>query len=286
MGPLAQPFSRSPRTARRTVWRIAAVVAGLLAAQACSPAAPPARTAANPFPSIVLDTQDPAAAGDGFTAVDATPSQLVRVPPGQRALIWLGGYDNGTCTWGENDDQVRYEFARYALATDARVLGYFLADEPNTDGRCPGASTQVRNRAALVRSLDPNPRHITLANIDDPTQFAAFRDAVDVLATDPYPCVAGGGCDWSLIPSYIARLHAAGVVHYMGMLQAFSGEEWRWPTAAELQRMIEQWRASDWCGALTFSWSYQGGRLVDHPDLLAVLRGFNTRPPAPTTPCA
>jgi hypothetical protein len=269
-------------------WVVAALVACLLSVQAYSATGPSSPTPANraAFPSIVLGTQDPAAAGYGFAVVDSTPSQLQDLPAGMHSLVWLGGYDNATCTFATSDAHVRSEFARYGLAADARVFGYFLADEPNTNGNCPGASDQVRQRATLVRSVDPNPRHVTLANIDDPSQFAAFRDSVDVLSTDPYPCAEGAGCDWSMIPAYVDALRHAGVSHYMGTLQAFSGGGWRWPTAGELQQMVDQWRRSDWCGAITFSWSYQGGRLADHPDLVAVLRQFNARPPVPAAPCS
>jgi hypothetical protein len=44
--------------------------------------------------------------------------------------------------------------------------------------------------------------------------------------------------------------------------------------------MIMQWRMSDWCGALTFSWSYLGGSLPDHTDLVAVLNDFNAHRPS------
>jgi hypothetical protein len=260
-----------------------ALIASLLVGCSSGPSPDPAPPDA--FPSVVLNSHDPAARHSGFTVVDATPSELHGLPLDQPALIWLGGYDNATCSLSTNDAEVRRHFADHSLATDSRVYGYYLADEPNADGSCPSASTQVRQRAVLIRYLDPNPRHITLANIDDPRLFAAFRDSVDVLATDPYPCPTDGACDWSLIPSRIAQLRAAGVVRYMGMLQAFSGGNWRWPTADELERMIGQWRRSDWCGAITFSWSYRGARLADHPELLAVLQRFNADLPTPAEPC-
>ena len=249
-----------------------------------APPQPPATAAA--FPTVVLNT-DGRAAGDGFTAIDVNPSQLAAVPPGSKALVWLGGYDNETCAFSTSDAQLRDEFARYELAAAPSVLGYFLADEPNSTGGCPAAPQQVRQRSALVRSLDTDVRHITLANIDDPTQFAAFRASADVISTDPYPCTAASDtCDWSMIPSYIAALRAAGIVRYMGMVQAFSGDNWRWPTANELRMMLDQWRASQWCGMIVFSWSYAGGTLADHDDLRSVLRDFNARPPVPGSSCA
>jgi hypothetical protein len=255
-------------------------LAALLIVGCAPPPSTPRGTAVHSgFLSIVLDTQDPAADAVGFTTVDATPEQLLRLAPGRTALVWLGSYDNASCTWEEGDDEISRQIRDGRLATDGRVAGYFLADEPNSEGNCPGAANQLRHRSELVRSLDPDRRHFTFANIDDPALFAAFRDSVDVLGTDPYPCARAAGCDWTLIPSYVDALRRAGVTHYMGMLQVFSGGPWRWPTADELQRIIMQWRMSDWCGALTFSWSYLGDSLPDHPDLVAVLRDFNAHRP-------
>lgn len=275
----------------RASLRAAVILAGLVLLAGCVPGVaagtprPGSGASRTQFPSIIVDSHDRAALREGFTVLDATPSQLADVPAGARVLVWLGGYDNSSCSWAASDAQLIAWFAQYGVAKDDRVAGYFLADEPNTDGHCPGAPRMVRARSALVRSLDPDTRHFTLANIDDPHQFAAFRGTADVLATDPYPCRVHAACDWSQIPSYIARLKAAGVTRYMGFLQAFAGQSWRWPTPAELRRMIDQWRHSDWCGAITFAWAYQGEALSDHPDLLDVLRAFNAHLPVRSAGC-
>jgi hypothetical protein len=265
--------------------RVGVLLLALCTLQACGAGtAPPgpSRVVARPaFSSIVLDTADPVTARYGFSDVDVSPSEVGSLGGTQRALVWLGGYDNATCTLVWSDDVIRADFDEYGLARSSRIAGYFLVDEPNTDGNCPAASVQVKARAALVRSLDPDPAHFTLANIDDPGQFGSFRGSVDVMSTDPYPCKIGKPCDWSMIPRYIAQLRRAGVVRYMGMLQAFSAEGWRWPTAAELARMITQWQDSGWCGEITFSWVYRGQQLSDHPDLLALLSRLNERPTAP-----
>ncbi len=276
----------SQAVARRLIAALLTVV--VLAMPACAAPAQgaPGRSFPASFPVIVLDAADPAALADGFTVLDASPSELQPLPPGTHALVWLGGYDAGTCRFASDDAEVAGWFAQYHLAADPRVVGYFVADEPNTDDRCPDAPRQVRQRSALVRSLDPDPSHFTLANIDEPQQFAAFRDSVDMLSTDPYPCAAGATtCDWSLIPSYVAALRSAGVTRYLGIVQAFSGGDWRWPTGPELRRMLDQWRASDWCGAVVFSWDYQGARLHDHPELEAVLRDFAAHPPVAHPGC-
>lgn len=237
-----------------------------------------------PFFTVLLNTHDPVTADLGFTAVDVTPSQVQLLARNRRGLVWLGGYDRTTCTLVTSDAELRRQFSTFGLAGDPRVLGYFIADEPNTDHNCPQSVGQLRERTALVHSLDATPQRFTLANVDDPAEFAAFKDTVDVLATDPYPCRMGRPCDTKLIPDRVASLRRAGVKRYVAILQAFQGTGWRWPSAQELQQMLGQWRRSDWCGALVFSWTWAGNDLADHPDLLAVLKAFDAHlPTAPRT---
>lgn len=268
---------------QRRCFRLAAGLAVItMLVAACVTPAPsePAR----PFVTAILDTAVANTAQYGFHFVDVTPSEIASVAQGQQGLVWLGGYDDATCTWSWSDARVIALFDEYELANTPRTGGYFLADEPNTARTCPTAAADVRARARLVRSLDRDPQHFTLVNIDDPAQFRAFAESVDVIGTDPYPCRAGRGCDWSLIPAYIAALRAAGVRRYVALLQAFGAGDWRWPTAGELERMIAQWQKSDWSGEITFAWSYDGGRLLDHPDLLSVLQRLNVDPLFPFPP--
>lgn len=233
-----------------------------------------------PFLRAVLQTADPATRAYGFDVVDATSEQLAAVDPAQRALVWLGDYDDVTCRWERSDEEVRAELAAVASRRE-QVAGYMLADEPDTDRRCPSAPGDLRTRAELVRAVDPDPARFTYATIDDESRFAGFADAVDVVGADPYPCRVGQPCDWRLIPATVDALRAAGVRRYVGVLQAFGDDRYRWPTAAELAHMIAQWQRSAWQGQITFAWSWAGGRLADHPDLLDVLRRLNADPRAP-----
>lgn len=276
----AATVSASPAR-RATLVVTVLVLVGILAGCGTGAAEPDPRSA---FLAGIMDTADPVTLQYGFTIVDATPSTLDQVGPHQRALVWLGGYDNRLCRPNVDEADIRAWFATDALARSPKVAGYLLADEPNTARTCPTAPMDLRQRSALVRSLDRDLTHPTYATIDDAGQFRAFRDSVDVIVTDPYPCRQHAVCDWSLIPRRIAALRAAGVTRYVGMLQLFADDQWRWPTPAELTMMITQWQHSDWEGELTFSWSYAGGRLVDHPELLDVLRRLNTAPRAPLGP--
>jgi hypothetical protein len=249
-----------------------------LSCQGPTRATPAVSPSVDGFLSIALNTTDPATARYGFTLVDVTPERVSKIATEQRALVWLGGYDKERCVWNWSDDEVREHFERYGLADSSKVIGYFVADEPNTNRNCPTAAADVRDRSALVRALDPDPDRFTVVNVDKPEHFAAFRGTTDVMSVNVYPCLVGEECDWAKIPRTLERLREAGVTRYMGMLQAFSFEQWRWPTADELTGMIAQWQRSDWLGQLTFSWEYEGGELTDHPELLRVLKRLNDAP--------
>ncbi|MFI9150175.1 hypothetical protein [Streptomyces sp. NPDC053367] len=274
---MAEPDARRRRRRRRRVLCLAGVlVAGTLAGgcpQSSAEQVPSGR-----FLSVALNTRDPVTVRYGYTLADVNPAHVEDTPVRQRALVWLGGYDKANCRWEWSDDRVREEFERYDLAGNRRIAGYFIADEPNTNLNCPQAAGEVRERARLVRSLDPDTDRFTLVNVDRPDQFADFKGTTDVMSVDVYPCLVDRPCDWTKIPEVIAKLREVGVERYMGMLQAFSFEQWRWPTAEELRGMIAQWQRSDWEGQLTFSWEYEGARLTDHPELLSVLRRLNLAP--------
>ncbi|MDN3025503.1 hypothetical protein [Streptomyces sp. S.PB5] len=254
------------------------LVATLSCRQVSSSGEPDGSASSGGFLSVALNTTDPATARYGYSLIDVTPERVSQVTTGQRALVWLGGYDKERCVWNWSDAEVRDRFERYALARSPGIAGYFVADEPNTNRNCPLAAADVRDRSALVRALDPDTDRFTVVNVDKPEHFAAFRGTTDVMSVNVYPCLVGEPCDWSKIPQVLERLEEAGVTRYMGMLQAFSFEQWRWPTAEELTGMIAQWQRSAWLGQMTFSWEYEGGELAEHPELLRVLKRLNDAP--------
>lgn len=216
--------------------------------------------------------------GYGYNLVDLGPDRqaIDMLPSGQRALVWIGDYSLAHCTFDIPDAGVRRALA--ALAGDAKVAGYYVADEPDDalpayGGHCPHVVAQITQRSRLVHQLAPGA--FTYEVVTEPGNFAAFAHATDVMGADPYPCLRGRPCDWSKIPAYIAALDAAHVPRYWALLQAFGYGKWRAPTAAELARMIGQWEHSRWQGEQTFAWSYLGWSLGHHPGLLAVLHSLN-----------
>lgn len=258
-----------------------ALVAPFVAACGGRPARTPKRLTVHYFLRYryLTDSPDGRLGGAlGYDLVDLGPypGLISRLPRGQRALVWIGGYDLATCSFALSDAQVSRALA--PLAGDKKVAGYYIADEaddalPAYGGHCPDVVAQVKARDRLVHRLAPGA--FTYEVVTEPGNFAAFATATDVLGADPYPCQRGRACDWSMIPRYIAALSAAHVARYWGVLQAFSADQWRYPTPAELLAMIRQWERSDWQGEQTFAWSFAGHGLAGHPGLLAVLRAFN-----------
>jgi len=212
----------------------------------------------------------------GFNLVDIPPLRgaLRRVPPGARALVWLGQYDNASCTWELSNDRVRSLLK--AEGDDPRVAGFYIADEPHVDV-CPTAPLQLKARSALVHRLAPHA--FTYAVIEDgdthPGEYAAFRRTVDVVGLDPYPCTFVHGCRYGEIDSAVRRARAAGITRIWGVIQAFQDDYYRFPTAEELRTMLLHWRHAGIAGEQVFSWTYGGNRLTSRPDLVTVLRQSN-----------
>jgi hypothetical protein len=252
---------------------------------ACSAPSPqalsesPTSTAPLPYRYLTDLSNGTQAQRYGFNLVDLGPyrSLIDALPGGERALVWLGGYLPADCAFATTDGQVRQELS--ALAGDPKVAGYYVADEaddalPGYGGHCPHVVAQVTARSRLVHQLAPG--NFTYEVVTEPGNFAAFARATDVLGADPYPCLVGHQCDWSMIPRYIAALEVAHVGRYWGVLQVFSYEEWRSPTPAELAGMIRQWQHSRWQGEQVFAWDYAGWPLARHPRLLDVLQNLNS----------
>lgn len=291
------PRGRAVRYGRAVT--AAAALAGVLAAAACSgpdPAASqpaggrsPAQAgsaayARHPRTTVqyryMTDLPDGATAaryGYNLADVGPYPSLIDALPSGMRALVWIGDYSHDTCSFSRSDPDVRAAVS--GVANDPKVAGFYIEDEadyalPADGGHCPDVVAQVTARAALVHGLAPS--KFTYQVVSDPNNYAAFAHATDVMGVTGFPCQVGSGCDWNMIPSRIAALDAAHVAHYWAVLDAFGAEQWRWPTPAELTRMIWQWQQSRWEGQQTFAWTWRGSVLSSQPGILDVLDRLNT----------
>jgi hypothetical protein len=210
----------------------------------------------------------------GFTTIDlgAYLSELEALPDGTQALVWLGDYDNTTCTWERSDDWIVTHVG--AIAGHPKIAGYFIADEPHL-WDCPNAPADVQRRSQLVKSVDPNPP--TLVVIEPQSQspgnpYAPYVGMADVIGVERYPCSLASGCVFSKIDDQIALAEAAGIPRYWALIQAFGTPDYyRLPTAEELHEEFRHWRASRMEGYMVFAWSWKDNLLEDHPDLLQAL---------------
>lgn len=175
---------------------------------------------------------------------------------GIRGFIWLGGYNNTTCTFNESDTWVESHMS--AIAGNPGVGAYFIDDEPDAQA-CPTAPAQIHARSELVKSIDPSkPTFIVIYR-----QFADWVGTVDIIGLDFYPCSYSDGCVYSKIDDKVAQAEAAGITRYWGVIQAHGDDWYRQPTPDEEHQIFQHWRATRMQGYLVFSWEWP----PDNPDM-------------------
>jgi len=258
------------------------------AVHATRASAAPARAAATsgvspPYRFIYnSDSAAGKALANGWNLIDVGSKWSAdHLPAGTRGLVWEGDYDNGSCSWQTSEAELRADVTQ--AVGDPKVFGYFFSDEPNPYA-CPSAPAQHRARSNLIHSIDPRkPTVIVLdsngfagrATPDALAQLHLWRGVADYVGLDPYPCYQGSACDFGWIDKTIHAANLAGL-NYWGVVQAFDDSSWRWPTPGELTHMLHQWAASQETGYMTFAWTWAGTGLSSKPDLLAILRQFNS----------
>jgi len=229
-------------------------------------------------------------AAAGFNLIDSGPNNLDGLDgTTMEGMVWVGDYAN--CSWEVSDATLKsYVQARVG---DPRVGVWFISDEP--DWTCPNVTQQHRDRVALIKSIDPKAKTLTVldsnsaqASLD---QLSKFKDTTDYVGLDPYVCHTNQPCAYNWIDRNAAAADALGI-NYWGVAQAFadptvSGYQWldafgsqsgslRLPTAPEIHEQFNRWRASKATGMLTFSWRWPRDNsllwLQNHPELQDQLR--------------
>jgi hypothetical protein len=222
------------------------------------------------------------AASLGFNLLDVdAKAEADALPRGTRGLYWLGDYLNApTCDWEKSNETIAAKVR--AAKGDPKIWGYYFSNEPDPFG-CPNAVAQHRMRARLIKSIDPT--KLTYISLDMNWREQALRQiplwvgVTDYVGLNPYICFVGRkACDFAWLNRVIA---AANREHlsYFGHVQAFQAEEWRWPSPTELRRMLERWAASKEKGYAVFTWSWGGSVLLSQPQLVRVLKRFNSKKP-------
>jgi Calcineurin-like phosphoesterase len=279
---LAPPASVELAVNARAGVALAIAVCGLIGGSGFG-AADRARTPPPRFRYIYnSDAAAVAAAAAGWNLIDVGSKDAAdALPSGTRGLIWVGDYNNSTCSWEIADSTLTSELQR--MIGDAKIFGYFISDEPNPYA-CPNAPTQHRARSDLIHSIDPaKPTVIVLdsngftgmGSHDAIDQIPLWKGTATYIGLDPYVCYSWSStCDYARID---ANIRAANRAHlrYWGVVQAFNDGSWRWPTASEARHMLRQWSRSRESGYMVFAWRWAGRSLVSRPGLLGVLKRFN-----------
>lgn len=219
----------------------------------------------------------------GWNLLDvSSKSAADALPSGTQGLVWVGDYNNTTCSFAQSDATV--STLALSMVNDAKVFGYLISDEPNPYA-CPNAPSQHLARTNMLHSIDIQKKVVATLDSngfsgnftqDALDQLPLWVGKTDVVGLDPYPCLIGSPCDYTWIDRTIAAANGTSL-NYWGVAQAFIEGNWRYPTATELTTMLNQWGASRETGYMTFAWTYLGNNLIDHPDLLTVFQNFNAR---------
>ena len=239
---------------------------------------PPPPATAPPYRFIYNSGSAPAtAASYGWNLIDVGDKAAAdALPEGTKGLVWVGDYDNTSCSWEVSDDSLTSEVT--SMIADPKVAGYLFSDEPDPFA-CPNAPAEHKARSNLIHSLDP--AALTVFVIDSNSgqaslsQIPLWVGVADAAGLDPYPCTQGLPCDFAWIDQIIQAANQAGLT-YWGVAQAFNDGPWRWPTPDEEKHMLSQWAASRETGYMTFAWTWAGSSLSSRPGLLDVLKSFNS----------
>lgn len=225
----------------------------------------------------------------GHNLIDSGPGQVSGLASGLKAMVWVGDYDDETCTWERSDAQIRS--AVQAHIGDPKVGVWFIADEPWVGGspRCPTTPSQMKARTDLIHSIDPSAKTLMVIDANSAEesldQLPLWKGTVDYVGIDAYVCWQGQSCHYEWIDTLARAADAAGL-DYWGVVQTFgdpSGQgaymctttsgcgRPRLPTAGEIHEQFVHWRATRMSSYLSFAWDWPSGTpslwLENHPEL-------------------
>jgi hypothetical protein len=182
---------------------------------------------------------------------------------GLAGSAWLNAYNNRTCRRLMSDAQLQAA-VRANVRAGMRGLYYEVGDEPTAYG-C-AAEAAYREMTAAIHDADPSARTWTSDDqFNDPNtrRWPAgipMAGTLDVLSFDIYPCYLHHRCFFYMIRDAIAHIHAARLRQpWWFELQNFTGDGWRWPTAAELEQEYDNWQGAGASGYFVYAWDQPPG---------------------------
>jgi hypothetical protein len=217
----------------------------------------------------------------GYTLADkSSVSSLSTLPTGVQSVFWLG---QKCPTPADSTFKAKVD----ALASNPKVFGYYLSDEPHI-GDCPGGPAALRSRADYIRAASGGRQKsfIVLSKVADYKPFAPSSSHVDLVGLDPYPCsIAHPQCDLSKIGQKVDAARAAGVplTAIVPVYQAFGQERttshyYNLPTATQEHAILTEWKRLVPSPVMdyTYGWSNQGSANPTLVDSLALQNVFAT----------
>jgi hypothetical protein len=208
------------------------------------------------------------------------------LPAGDSAMVWTG-----TVGCPPTTPSAAFTAFVTAEATNPKVYGYYLADEPSDPAAACVAG--IKAMADYIHTNAPGKKAFLVLKY--PGTYAAYAPSktnVDLIGLDPYPCRNDTvpKCNFGAINSEVDTAVAAGIPlsSVVPVFQAFGNTSWAAPTAAELQTILDTWKAKVPAPALdyTYSWGCQGGSLTTclsgRTDWHPVMQAHNTSAPTPT----
>jgi len=229
----------------------------------------------------------------GFDLADISkPDELVLLPDGVQALVWIGRCEGAT-------DEFKRAVA--AFAGSPKIFGFYLMDDPDPTGRYARRCTAegLRSESDWIHSVTPGARTFVMLMNMGTSRRPAFdgvyrpeNSHLDLFGISPYPCRSElGGCDFGMIASYVAAAEAAGIprTRMVPTYQTFGGGKWRddgggryqLPTVPHAHELLAHW------GRLlqtpVFDYAYSWGRqrdddaLENAPELRRLMSIHNTR---------
>jgi hypothetical protein len=217
----------------------------------------------------------------GYNVFDASVWNVDSLPAGVQGLVWLGQKCPTVA-----DDTFKSKIDK--LASDPKVFGYYLSDEPHI-ASCPNGPAALKTRIDYIRSKTSTQHTmVVFSKQADLQAFAPAHTDLDLVGLDPYPCsTANPTCDLSKIGERVGWADSAGVSRssIVPVFQTFGQENttshyYNLPTAAQLQAMLDEWAKYVPAPVMdySYSWGHQSSAnptLVDSSSLQSVMARHN-----------
>lgn len=224
---------------------------------------------------------------DGFNLADvgSSKTEMDRLPPGVRGLVWLGRCDGATAA---------FRSAVGAFIGDPKLFGFYVMDEP-TPSTCPAANLLAEDN--WIHAHVPGAKTFAiLAHLGHASQakfsgsYTPRDSGLDLIGLDPYPVRSElPSPRYEEIAEYVRSAEAIGwpKSSIVPVYQAFGGGNypddsngyWVLPTPDQERQILASWAEVvphpqfDYA----YSWGSQAGddALSQSPDLRAVFAEKN-----------